>query len=50
MNSEQIEDILAKLSEFGVNVVEAKEAELEEDAKETETREEPEEEVEGENG
>ena len=49
MNSEQIEDILAKLSEFGVNVVETKEAELEEDAKETETREEPEEEVEGEN-
>ena len=49
VNSEQIEDILAKLSEFGVNVVEAKEAELEEDAKETETREEPEEEVEGEN-
>ena len=48
VNSEQIEDILAKLSEFGVNVVEAKEAELEEDAKETETREEPEEEVEGE--
>ena len=49
VNSEQIEDILAKLSEFGVNVVEAKEAELEEDAKETETGEEPEEEVEGEN-
>jgi RNA polymerase primary sigma factor len=49
VNSEQIEDILAKLSEFGVNVVETKEAELEEDAKETETREEPEEEVEGEN-
>ena len=49
VNSEQIEDILAKLSEIGVNVVETKEAELEEDAKETETREEPEEEVEGEN-
>jgi RNA polymerase primary sigma factor len=49
VNSEQIEDILAKLSEFGVNVVETKEAELEEDAKETETREEPEEEVESEN-
>ncbi|MGB6894296.1 MAG: RNA polymerase sigma factor RpoD, partial [Xanthobacteraceae bacterium] len=42
VNSEQIEDILAKLSEIGVNVVETKEAELEEDAKETETREEPE--------
>ncbi|MGA8612906.1 MAG: RNA polymerase sigma factor RpoD [Xanthobacteraceae bacterium] len=43
---EQIEDILAKFSEMGVNVVETKEAEpLEEVA----TREEPEEEAEGDN-
>jgi RNA polymerase primary sigma factor len=49
VKSEQIEDILAKLSEMGVNVIEAKEAELEEDEKEAATREEPEEEVEGEN-
>jgi RNA polymerase primary sigma factor len=46
VKSEQIEDILAKLSEMGVNVVETKEAELE---KELATREEPEEEAEGEN-
>ena len=46
VKSEQIEDILAKLSEMGVNVVETKEAELEE---EVATREEPEEEAEGEN-
>ena len=38
VKSEQIEEILAKLSEMGVNVVETKEAELEEDEKETETR------------
>jgi RNA polymerase primary sigma factor len=44
--SEQIEDILAKLSEMGVSLVETKEAELEE---EVATREEPEEEADGEN-
>jgi RNA polymerase primary sigma factor len=49
VKSEQIEDILAKLNEMGVNVIEAKEAELEEDEKEAATREEPEEGVEGEN-
>ena len=31
VKSEQIEDILAKLSEMGINVVETKEAELEEE-------------------
>ena len=41
VNSEQIESILAKFSEMGINVVETKEARLEE---EVETREEPEEE------
>ena len=46
VKSEQIEDILAKLSEMGVNVVETKEAELEKDLA---TREETEEEAEGEN-
>src|SRR6266566_3745277 len=46
VKSEQIEDILAKLSEMGVNVVETKKAELEKDLA---TREEPEEEAEGEN-
>src|SRR6516162_3263897 len=47
VNSEQIETILAKFSEIGINVVETKEARLEE---EVETREEPEEEeTEGEN-
>jgi RNA polymerase primary sigma factor len=45
VESEQIEDILAKFSEMGVNVVETKEAELEE---EVATREEPEEEAESE--
>src|SRR5262249_10951308 len=46
VNSEQIESILAKFSEIGINVVETKEARLEE---EVETREEPgEEETEGE--
>jgi RNA polymerase primary sigma factor len=49
VKSEQIEDILAKLSEMGVNVIETKEAELEEDEKEAATREEAEEEAEGEN-
>jgi RNA polymerase primary sigma factor len=49
VKSEQIEDILAKLSEMGVNVVETQEAELEEDEKVAATREEPEEEAEGEN-
>jgi RNA polymerase primary sigma factor len=44
--TEQIEDILAKLSKMGVSLVETKEAELEE---EVATREEPEEEAEGEN-
>ena len=47
--SEQIENILAKLSEMGVNVVETKESELEEDEKETATREEPKEDAEGTN-
>jgi RNA polymerase primary sigma factor len=46
VKSEQIEDILAKLSEMGVNVVETKDAELEE---EVATREQPDEEAEGEN-
>src|SRR6516225_8679515 len=48
VNSEQIENILAEFSAMGVNVVETKEARLEE---EVETREEPEEgeETEGEN-
>ena len=45
VNSEQIESILAKFSEMGINVVETKEARLEE---EVETREEREEETEGE--
>ena len=49
VKSEQIEDILAKLSETGVNVVETKEVELEEDEKEAPTRRKPEEEAEGEN-
>jgi len=48
VKSEQIEDILAKFSEMGVNVVETEEAELE-DEKEPATREEPEEEAEREN-
>ncbi len=47
VKSEQIEDILATLSEMGVNVVETKDAELEEEAA---TREEPGEEAESENG
>jgi RNA polymerase primary sigma factor len=46
LESEQIEDILAKFSEMDVNVVETKDAELEEEGA---TREEPEEEAEGEN-
>jgi RNA polymerase primary sigma factor len=46
VKSEQIKDILAKFSEMGVNVVETKEAELEEEAA---TREEPEQEAESEN-
>ena len=46
VKSEQIEDILAKFSEMGVNVVETKDADLEE---EVATREEPDEEAEGEN-
>jgi RNA polymerase primary sigma factor len=46
VKSEQIEDILAKFSDMGVNVVETKEAELEE---EVATGGEPEEEVEHEN-
>jgi RNA polymerase primary sigma factor len=46
VKSERIEDILANFSEIGVDVVETKEAELEE---EVETGEEPEKEAEGEN-
>ena len=46
VKSEQIEDILAKFSEMGVNVVETKDAELEE---EVATREELDEEAEGAN-
>ena len=46
VKSEQIEDILANFSEVGVNVVDTKEAELEE---EVATREEPEKEAEGDN-
>src|ERR1700691_4687057 len=46
VESDQIEDILAKFSEMGVNVIETKEAEREE---EVTTRDEPEEEVEGDN-
>jgi RNA polymerase primary sigma factor len=46
VKSEQIEDILAKFSEMGVNAVETEEAELEE---EVATREEPDEEAGGEN-
>ncbi len=46
VKSEQIEDILAKLSEMGVNVVEAKDAEFDE---EVATRAGPDEEAEGEN-
>jgi RNA polymerase primary sigma factor len=48
VKSEQVEDILARLSEMGVNLVETKEAELEEDGNEAATREEPEEKAEGE--
>ena len=46
VKSEQIEDILANFSEVGVNVVDTKDAELEE---EVATGEEPEKEAEGEN-
>jgi RNA polymerase primary sigma factor len=46
VESEQIEDILAKFSEMGVNVIETKEAESEE---EVATRDQPEEEAEGDN-
>jgi RNA polymerase primary sigma factor len=46
VKSEQIEDILAKFSEMGINVIETKEAEPEE---EVATGEEPEEEAEGDN-
>jgi RNA polymerase primary sigma factor len=46
VKSEQIEDILAKFSEMGVNVVDTKEAEFEE---EVATGKEPEEKAEGEN-
>ena len=50
VKSEQIEDILAKFSEMGVNVVQTKEAEPEEELEEeAATREEPDEEAEGEN-
>src|SRR6516162_3331854 len=46
VNSEQIENVLAMFSEIGINVVETKEARLEQ---EVETSEEREEETEGEN-
>ena len=46
VKSEQIEDILAKFSDMGINVVEAEDAELHEEAA---TGEEPEEEAEDEN-
>src|SRR6516164_5900591 len=50
INSEQIETILAKFSEMGINVVESKEARLEEEVDTREEREEEEEEeTEGEN-
>ena len=49
VKSEQIEDILAKFSEMGVNVVETKDTELEEEAA-TREEPEPEEETESENG
>src|ERR1019366_5957699 len=50
VKSEQIEDILAKFSEMGVNVVQTKEAEPEEELEEEAApREEPDEEAEGEN-
>jgi RNA polymerase primary sigma factor len=48
VKSEQVEDILARLSEMGVNVVETKETD-EEDEKDAAASEEPEEEVEGRN-
>src|SRR5215831_10412290 len=48
VNSEQIETILAKFSEMGINVVETKEARLEEEIEIREERED-EEETEGEN-
>jgi RNA polymerase primary sigma factor len=47
VNSEQLETILAKFSEMGINVVETKEAQLEEEVEAREEREE--EETEGEN-
>jgi RNA polymerase primary sigma factor len=47
LKSEQIEDILAKFSEMGVNVIETKEVEPEDDEKEAAAGEEPEEEAEG---
>jgi len=47
VNSEQIENILAKLSEMGINVVDTKEARLEEEVAAGEAQEE--EETEGEN-
>ena len=48
VNSEQIESILARFSEMGINVVETKEARLEEEVETPQEREE-EEETEGEN-
>ena len=47
IKSEQIEDLLAKLNEVGVNVIETSEAELEEE--EVAAREEPEDKAEGKN-
>ena len=49
VNSEQIENILAMFSEIGINVIETKEAQLEEGAAALEEPEEDEEETEGEN-
>src|SRR6516164_5015156 len=49
VNSEQIENILAKFSEMGINVVETKETRLEEEVASREEREGEEEQTEGEN-
>ena len=49
VNSEQIENILARFSEIGINVIETKEARLGEESAASEEPEEDEEETEGEN-
>ena len=49
VNSEQIENILAKFSKMGINVVETKETRLEEEVASREEQEGEEEEIEGEN-